>query len=60
MEYLENALSIPEEAMPPDFSATSLVITPLTDSDYFIPPLANFCVTSLPTNSEEADIYLRC
>ena len=62
VECLENAFSIPDEAMPPDLPSTtppSPVIPPLTNSDYFL-PLANLCVTTTTANSDEGDIYNRC
>ena len=63
VECLENAFSIPDEAQPPDSPSPtppSPVSIPMTDSDYFIPPLANLCVTSMPTVTNEADLYYRC
>jgi hypothetical protein len=63
-ECLENAFSIPDEVLPPDLlcsTPTSPVLSPLSDSDYFLPPLANFCVTSIPINSDDrSDLYIRC
>ena len=63
VECLENAFSIPDEAQPSDPLSTtpsSPVSIPMTDSDYFIPPLANLCVTSMPANTNEADLYYQC
>ena len=63
VECLENTFSIPDEAVSPDpisSTLTSPVSFPLTDSDYFIPPLANLCVTSIPTNSNDVNLYLWC
>ena len=63
-EYLENAFTIPDEAQPPDIissTPTSPIIPPLSDSDYFLPPIANLCVTSFPTNSDDrGDLYIQC
>ena len=62
-EYLENAFTIPDEAQPPDIissAPTSPVIPPFSDSDYFLPPIANLCVTSFPANDDRGDLYIRC
>ena len=62
-EYLENTFTIPDEAQPPDIissASTSPVVPPLSDSDYFLPPLANLCVTSFPANDDRGDLYIRC
>ena len=62
-EYLENTFTIPDKAQPPDIissASTSPVVPPLSDSDYFLPPLANLCVTSFPANDDRGDLYIRC
>ena len=53
-ECLENALSASEEGVVP---VDPVSISPpddpqLPDDDFFLPPIANLCVTSLPTNSD--------
>jgi hypothetical protein len=48
-EYLEDAFAIPDEALPPDIISStpiSPVLPPLSNSDYFLPPIMNLCVTS--------------
>ena len=63
-EYLENTFTVPDEAQPPDIISStpaSPIIPPLSDSDYFLPPIANLCVTSFSTNSDDrGDLYIRC
>lgn len=55
VECLENLLSTSEEDLPPvdSISTSSPPDDPqLPDSDYFLPPVANLCVTPFSTNSD--------
>ena len=55
-ECLENAFSILDPPLPPDdpnSTPTSPLISPMPDSDFFLPPVVNLCVTSFSTNSDD-------
>ena len=63
-ECLENAFSVSDQALPPD----DVIITPpspdipsFPDNDFFLPPVANLCVTPFSTNSDlRGDLYDWC
>ena len=63
-ECLENAFSFSDQPLPPD----DIVITPpspdiphMPDSDFFLPPVANLCVTPFSTNSDlRGSLYNWC
>jgi hypothetical protein len=63
-DCLENAFSVPDEALPPDLPSSvpvSPVIPPLSDSDYFLPPIANLCVSTSPANFDNRfNLYIPC
>ena len=61
-ECLENAFSFSDQTLPPD----DIIITPpspdipsLPDSDFFLPPVANLCVTS-PNSDLRGSLYDWC
>ena len=61
-EYLENAFSIldpPLSSDDPNSMPTSPLFPPMPDSDFFLPPVMNLCVTSFSTNSDDhGDLYI--
>jgi hypothetical protein len=64
-EYLENALLSPDQPISSDLSSppsSPLSSAPLNlDGDILLPPIANLCVTSFPTNSDlRDDLYFPC
>ena len=63
-ECLENAFSVSDPPLSPDDpppSPASPLPPSMPDSDFFLPPTANLCVTPFATNSDDCgDFYIPC
>ena len=63
-ECLENAFSVTNQVLPPDdivITPPSPDIPPMPDNDFFLPPVANLCVTPYSTNSDlRGSLYNWC
>ena len=63
-ECLENAFSFSDQPLPPDdiiITPPSPDIPPMPDSEFFLPPVANLCVTPFSTNSDlRGSLYNWC
>ena len=62
-ECLENALLLPDQALPSDSCSlsSSPTLSPILDNEPLLPPVANFCVPSFMPNSDvREDLYNWC